>query len=101
MQVPFLNNQFNNPNNANFNASNDVIIISSNNGQNPTSYQPPSVNGQYQQQNGQYQQGVNNPGYIQQHQQGTFVNTQQVGGSNQGHSERHYRFENEHENRVG
>jgi len=49
MQVPFLNNQFNNPTNPNFNGSNDVIIISSNNGQNPTSYQPPSINAQYQQ----------------------------------------------------
>lgn len=68
MQVPFLNNQFNNPTNPNLNGSNDVIIISSNNGQNPTSYQPPSVNAEYQQQNGQYQQGVNNPGYIQQQQ---------------------------------
>ena len=102
IQVPFLNNNYNpiNPNNPNFNTSNDVIIISSNNPQNPT-YQPPTnVNPQLNQQNPNlpYQQGINNQGYIQQQSQGTYVNPQQVGGLNQGHVERHYRYEQE--NRV-
>ena len=98
--MPFLNNHYNpiNPTNPNFNTSNDVIIISSNNPQNPT-YQPPTnVNPQLNHQNANlpYQQGVNNQGYTQQ--QGTYVNPQQVVGSNQGHVERHYRYEQE--NRV-
>ena len=106
MQVPFLTNQLS-PNNPNLNTSNEVIIIPSNNPQNPN-YQPPNVpiqpqngnlqinsgnvqyqssNVPYQSQNVQYQQGINNQGYLPGNQL-----------LNQGHVERNYRYEQE--NRV-